>query len=367
LQDAVNLRLAPQLDPRLAGWFDLSSVVALQPQSVFAPPDVSDMIDEGVVTTQDVQKILNLTALEEPAEDVETAPMGQEAVQSGAVGGRSTGFRRATRRGVRQSEGYRQVYHGMRLGENMFVRRLPLTTYTLGVAGRPGSGIWRVDKRRERAKLALPSGTRAETPALAHEVTAKVAQVRRKRAEGLRSAKGPKAAGIALKAADTGRVLLLQRDLHKGDPASGKLEFPGGHIEPGEDSFDAARREWSEEVGLPLPDGNVAGLWTSPNGIYRGHCLVITHEADVPINPDKPKVVNPDNPKYSETAVWMDPRHIEGNPAVRDEVSATASTWLPVINAAQLSEPDDGTRALDEIDALLDLCGTELLAAVQPD
>jgi 8-oxo-dGTP pyrophosphatase MutT (NUDIX family) len=152
---------------------------------------------------------------------------------------------------------------------------------------------------------------------------------------------------------------MLQRALDGKDPASGKFEFPGGHIEPGEDSLDAAQREWSEEVGLPLPAGNVAGSWTSPNGVYRGHVHVAPSEAEVAINPDRPKVRNPDNPrgKYCETAVWMDPDHISENPAVRDEVKSSASTWLPVVKAAQSA---DGMRSED-----LDVLADELLAAVQ--
>jgi hypothetical protein len=86
-----------------------------------------------------------------------------------------------------------------------------------------------------------------------------------------------------------------------------------------------------------MPDGNVAGSWTSPNGVYRGHVLVIPEEAGLKVNPDRAKIRNPDNPrgKYQETAAWFDPDHLPENPAVRDELKADAGSWLPVVHAAQ--------------------------------
>lgn len=42
----------------------------------------------------------------------------------------------------------------------------------------------------------------------------------------------PKAAGVALHAADTGRVLFLQRALIDGEPAGGLWELPGGTLDP---------------------------------------------------------------------------------------------------------------------------------------
>ncbi|MCU1494855.1 MAG: phage portal protein family [Acidimicrobiaceae bacterium] len=318
LQDPVNVQLAPQLGDEV-GWFDLSRVVALQPPSVFMPPAVTDMIDAGVITPDDVANILNLPSLENPSEDAATAPVGEEAIQSGAMGGRSW---------TQQHEGYRAVHHGMRLAPNVFAERKPLNTHTLK------SGVWKVVRRRERV---VTSGHRAEVPQLATEVVTTVERMRRRRQMGYRSS-SVGVSGIAVKAQDTGRVLMLQRALDDTDPASGKLEFPGGHVEAGEDSQDAAQREWQEEVGMPLPVGNVAGSWT--NGIYRGHVHVVPAESGVVINPDRPKVRNPDHPrgKYQETAVWMDPDHISDNPAVRDEVKSSASTWLPVVKAAQSTE-----------------------------
>jgi hypothetical protein len=152
-QDAVNLNLSPQIDPTEVGWFDLSQVVALQPPQVFAPPQITDMLNEGVINPQDVVKILNLGAVEASGEDVATAPVGEEAISSGAVGGRGL---------TQWREGFRAVFDGMRIADNTFVRKVPLNTWTMR------TGVWRVDQRRERAVVvdvrSVPVPKKAEHP-----------------------------------------------------------------------------------------------------------------------------------------------------------------------------------------------------------
>lgn len=58
------------------------------------------------------------------------------------------------------------------------------------------------------------------------------------------SGSGVKAAGLAVLAADTGRVLMLQRALDEDDLAGGTWECPGGKLDPGETPLEAAKREW---------------------------------------------------------------------------------------------------------------------------
>ncbi|WP_411147381.1 NUDIX domain-containing protein [Streptomyces sp. A30] len=117
---------------------------------------------------------------------------------------------------------------------------------------------------------------------------------------------GIKVAGLAVKAEDTGRVLLIQRALDDDDPAAGTWEFPGGHREDGEDALAAALREWQEETGADLPGvTSIVGSWNAPNGIYRGYVAVIPGEAHIPLNRphDERRIANPDDPKGEATEV----------------------------------------------------------------
>jgi 8-oxo-dGTP pyrophosphatase MutT (NUDIX family) len=147
-----------------------------------------------------------------------------------------------------------------------------------------------------------------------------------KRLESLKERRGASegtvAAGLAVIAKDTGRILLLQRALDETDPASGKFEFPGGHLEPGETPFDAAKREWEEETGLTLPKGKEAGWYK--RGIYEAFFYLIDKESQLEINPahvDR-EVSNPDDPKgeWKETAIWFDVSGMVGNKTIRQEL-----------------------------------------------
>jgi len=140
---------------------------------------------------------------------------------------------------------------------------------------------------------------------------------------------GPVAAGLAVLALDTGRVLMLRRAFnpHDGsgevDEAAGTWEFPGGHVDDGEDAFDAARREWEEEVGLTLPPGAIHGEWTSPNGVYQGYVYAIRAEADVPFSNDRDEVTNPDDPDGDgrESLAWWEPNAMRTGEGLRRELA----------------------------------------------
>ncbi len=45
-------------------------------------------------------------------------------------------------------------------------------------------------------------------------------------------------------------TLVIRRAIVDGDPWSGQIGLPGGHMEKGETSRDAARRECMEEIGI---------------------------------------------------------------------------------------------------------------------
>lgn len=136
-----------------------------------------------------------------------------------------------------------------------------------------------------------------------------------------------KAAGLAVVAEDTGRVLMLQRSLEEDGPASGKWEFPGGKLDHGETPLEAAKREWEEETGMVVPGGRLGGEWVSPNGVYVLSILFINKESTMAINldhEDRP-VTNPDDPDGDniETLAWWNVDDLKGNPAVREEALAT--------------------------------------------
>ncbi|MCL1817950.1 MAG: NUDIX domain-containing protein [Spirochaetaceae bacterium] len=64
-----------------------------------------------------------------------------------------------------------------------------------------------------------------------------------------------------------GRVLFLVR---AKEPAAGKLDFPGGFIEPGEGALEGLRRECREELGWE-PQGEFSFLASFPNVYpYKG-------------------------------------------------------------------------------------------------
>lgn len=132
------------------------------------------------------------------------------------------------------------------------------------------------------------------------------------------------AGGVCVKAADTGRVLMLQRGLDPNDPASGKWEFPGGRRESIKESPESAgMREWQEETGMKLPRGKFTGHWISKNGVYHGLVLTVPHEAAVPITGDRSQFTNPDDPDGDnvESLAWWEPKHLHGHPAIRPELA----------------------------------------------
>jgi 8-oxo-dGTP pyrophosphatase MutT (NUDIX family) len=145
----------------------------------------------------------------------------------------------------------------------------------------------------------------------------------------------PTAAGVALLAADTGRVLMLQRALPEDgeddDPAAGHWEFPGGKIDGDETPLMAGLREWSEETGCKVPKkARVTGEWVSPNGVYHGYVLTVPGEDSVPVFGDRDHTTNPDDPDGDrlEAIAWWQPDQLADNPAIRAELAGTIPAVL---------------------------------------
>lgn len=71
-----------------------------------------------------------------------------------------------------------------------------------------------------------------------------------------------------------GRILLIQKKRGLG---AGKVNGPGGRLEPGETALDAARRETREEVGVtPLGVALAGELHFQFKDGYALHCAVFT-------------------------------------------------------------------------------------------
>ncbi len=87
-------------------------------------------------------------------------------------------------------------------------------------------------------------------------------------------------AGVAVVAADTGRVLLAQRAYDETDAPDVRetWEFPGGGLDEGEDPQIGAFREFYEEIGMDLMTlGEVVDGWRS-NDTYQGFVVVVPDE-----------------------------------------------------------------------------------------
>jgi SPP1 gp7 family putative phage head morphogenesis protein len=153
------------------------------------------------------------------------------------------------------------------------------------------------------------------------------------------------AAGLCVRAADSGRVLMLQRAFDPTDPASGMWEFPGGHIEDGETPFAAAWREWQEETGCLIPaDATVGDVWAAGNGIYQGHIVTVPSEGSVPIG-ERGAVINPDDPDGDgfEAIAWWSPDLLTGNPAVRAELAGDLPLVLEALAPSVVVKASDAS------------------------
>ena len=159
----------------------------------------------------------------------------------------------------------------------------------------------------------------------------------------------PVAAGIAVRAADTGRILMLQRAFEEDDPAGGHWEFPGGRLEDGESAFDAARREWEEEVHLKLPDGDLTGIWNASNGRYRGFVLTVPDEDAVDILGPRDDVDNPDDEDGDlvEALAWWEPAQLKDNPAVREELAGDVKRVRRALKSAGLDKSARGQTSAE--------------------
>lgn len=78
-----------------------------------------------------------------------------------------------------------------------------------------------------------------------------------------------------------GRVLLIERDW---PPYQGEWALPGGHVDPGENSAEAAVRELAEETGVRVSIEQLrpAGRWDEPGRDPRGRYVTDVYLVVVP-------------------------------------------------------------------------------------
>lgn len=117
--------------------------------------------------------------------------------------------------------------------------------------------------------------------------------------------------------------------LSRGHAASVPPGLTQEHQHEWETPEQAAWREFQEETGLPVPEGETVNGWRSPNGIYQGFVYLVPVEAEAfdDLNPaaDAAETVDPDNPEreHPDVTAWFTLEQIKDlGTALRPEVAA---------------------------------------------
>lgn len=101
-------------------------------------------------------------------------------------------------------------------------------------------------------------------------------------------------AGVAAVFDARGQLVFMHRAQRPGDPWSGHVSFPGGHLHQGESFRQAAERETHEELGLDLSRAELLGqlndLGTAPglpSRHVRPHVYLIDHFPELKLDPSE--------------------------------------------------------------------------------
>jgi 8-oxo-dGTP diphosphatase len=92
------------------------------------------------------------------------------------------------------------------------------------------------------------------------------------------NAKRPSLAADCVVFDPRGRLLLIRR---KHPPFRGQYALPGGYVEYGETTEQAAARELAEETGLVAADVSLIGVYSDPRRDPRGHVVSIAYRVAV--------------------------------------------------------------------------------------
>jgi 8-oxo-dGTP pyrophosphatase MutT (NUDIX family) len=156
-----------------------------------------------------------------------------------------------------------------------------------------------------------------------------------------KSADAPPLAGLALRAADTGRVLLLKRL----EDETSFWEFPGGHVTDA-DSRSCAVREWTEEVNCPFPP-DAQPLTHLDLGAYRLYLYEVPSEFCLP-----EPCQDPEGEWFTQSR-WWDPEDLPSadlRPELEDELGALLPTLRAQAEKMRLPlRWEDFHRHTDEI------------------
>jgi ADP-ribose pyrophosphatase YjhB (NUDIX family) len=114
----------------------------------------------------------------------------------------------------------------------------------------------------------------------------------------------PKPVAAAIPFTPAGDIVLLRRGF---DPGQGLWTFPGGFIDLGESTEDAARRETTEEIGLDVTIDRLVGVYSRATDrvmlvVYRA-----TTNGDAPQPTDEAPTIEafaPDRLPWDEMAFW---------------------------------------------------------------
>lgn len=114
----------------------------------------------------------------------------------------------------------------------------------------------------------------------------------------------PKPVAAAIPFTPQGDIVLLRRGF---DPGQGLWTFPGGFIDLGESTEEAARRETMEEIQLDVEIGSLVGVYSRATDRVMLVVYSATTNGDTPRTTDEAPTIQafrPDELPWDEMAFW---------------------------------------------------------------